>query len=90
MGFGLVIRFIEHLHNSLLQVTIALSLIHTSHITLGHVRRSHSLVIFSGRCWVAVSNGGRSPFSVGSQTVPVPQLPASHSSSSQRLSLAVL
>jgi hypothetical protein len=40
--------------------------------------------VFTSRCLVADSNGGRSRH-LGFRTIPVPQLPASHSNSSQGL-----
>jgi hypothetical protein len=58
--------------------TLYSSLLHTQ--TSVH---SHVVII---RCLVAASNGGRSPSS-GFRNCPWPQLPASHSNSSQRLNL---
>jgi hypothetical protein len=57
--------------------------------TLWYTHTSVHSHVFISRCSVAASNGGRSPSS-GFPNCPRPQLPASHSSSSQRLNSAVL
>jgi hypothetical protein len=62
----------------------AFTVLHTSQITIGHARSSQSVTVFTSRCLVASSNGGRSPSS-GLPNCPRPQLPASHSNSSERL-----
>jgi hypothetical protein len=58
----------------------ALTVLHTSQITIGHTRFYQSVTAFASRCLVAATNGGRSPssgFLNGSQ----PQLPVSQNSS---------
>jgi hypothetical protein len=52
-----------------------------------HTHTSVYSHVFTSRCLVATSNGGRSPSS-GFPNCPRPQLPASHSNSSQRLNLS--
>jgi hypothetical protein len=42
----------------------ALTVLHTSQITIGHTRSSQSVTFLTNRCLVAASNGGRSPSSV--------------------------
>jgi hypothetical protein len=59
----------------------AVTVLHTSQITIGHTRSSQSVTVFTSRFLVAAFNDGRSPSS-GFQNCPCPQLPASHSSSS--------
>jgi hypothetical protein len=51
-------------------------------LTTAHTKTFQSDV-FTSRCLVAASNGGRSPYS-GFPNYPRPQLPSSHSNSSQR------
>jgi hypothetical protein len=69
------------------QVTIALSLIHTLCSSVQYVLSL--LSVFTSRCLVTAPNDRRS-LTLGSRTVPVPQLPASNSNSSQQLNAAVL
>jgi hypothetical protein len=81
-GFGLVIGFIELLEN-VINVSLALSLIHTLYSSLQHIMKSSQSAVFTSRCLAAASKGGRSP-TMGYQTISVPQLPTSNSNSSQR------
>jgi hypothetical protein len=83
-GFLLVIRFIELLKVVTTRKDYALTVIHTSQITIGHTRSSQSVTVFTSHCLVASSNGGHSPSS-GFLNCPQPQLPTSHSNSSQQL-----
>jgi hypothetical protein len=62
------------------------------HFTVHYYTHTHTHTsvhshIFTSRCSVATSNGGRSPCS-GFPHYPRPQLPVSHSNSSQRLNLS--
>jgi hypothetical protein len=50
----------------------------------GHIKSSQSVTVFTSCCLVAASNGKCSPSS-GFSNCPWPQLPASHSNSSQQL-----
>jgi hypothetical protein len=59
----------------------------TSQITIGYTRSSQSVTFFPSRYLVAVQNGRRPAFS-GFLKYPRPQLPASHSNSSQWLNLS--
>jgi hypothetical protein len=61
-----------------------LSLFYNLQIAIGHTRSSQSARVFTNRYYVAATNGGRSPCS-GFPNCPRPQLPASHSNSSQQL-----
>jgi hypothetical protein len=83
-GFGLLIGFIEHLQLITTSEGYALTVLLTSQITTGHTRFSQPVTVFTSRCLVVASNGGRSP-STGFPKVPWPQLPVSHSNSLQRL-----
>lgn len=80
MGFGLVIRFTE-LQLITASKDYALTVLHTSQITIGHIRSSQSVTVFTSCCLVVASNGGHSPSS-GLPNCPQPQLSASHSNSS--------
>jgi hypothetical protein len=40
-----------------------LAILHTSQITIGHSKPTQSVTVFTSRCLVAASNGGRSPSS---------------------------
>jgi hypothetical protein len=62
----------------------ALTVLHTSQITVEHTKYSQSVRVFTSRCLVAVYNNGRSPSS-GFPNYHRPQLPASNSNSSQQL-----
>jgi hypothetical protein len=53
-------------------------------MTIGHIRSSQSVRVFTSRCLIADFNGRLSPSS-GFSNCPRPQLPASHSNSSERL-----
>jgi hypothetical protein len=83
-GFGLVMRFIELLQLAATSMDYALTVLHTSQITIGHTRSSQSVTVFTSRCLVAASIGGGSPSS-GFPNRTRPQLPATHSNSSQWL-----
>jgi hypothetical protein len=61
----------------------ALTVLHTSQITIGHTRSSDSVTVFNSHCLVVASNSEHSPSS-GFLNYPWPQLPASHSNSSQQ------
>jgi hypothetical protein len=50
-----------------------------------HTHTSVHIHVFTVRYLVAASNGRHSPSPLSSRTIRVPQLPASHSNSSQRL-----
>jgi hypothetical protein len=78
MIFGLVIGFIE-----LLQLITTTVLLFT-HFTIHYMCTKFSHYIFTECCLVAACNSRRSPSS-GFPNCPWPQLPASHSISSQLL-----
>jgi hypothetical protein len=82
MGFWLVIGFTELLQLVTASKDYALTVLHTSKITLRHNRSSQSVTVFTSLCFVVAFNGGRSPSS-GFLNCPWLQLPASHSNSSQ-------
>jgi hypothetical protein len=84
MGFKLVSGFIELLKLIITSKAYALTVLHTSQIAIGHIRSSKFVTVFTSSCLVAASNSGRSPSS-GFPNYPPPQLPASHSDSSQQL-----
>jgi hypothetical protein len=77
MGFGLIIGFIELFDTAR----------DYRHFTITHTHTTVHSHVFTSRCLVAVSNGGRSPSS-GFPNCPRFQLPNSHSNSSQRLRLS--
>jgi hypothetical protein len=83
-GVWLVLGFIELLQLVTTSKGYALTVLHTSQITIGHIRSSQSVTDFYCRCLVAASNGGRS-LSSGHPNCPRPQLQASHSNISQQL-----
>jgi hypothetical protein len=83
-GFGLVIRFIELLQLVTTSKDYAITVLHTSQITIGHTRSSQSVTVCSSCSLVATFNGAPTPSSEF-RNCPPPQLPASHSNSSQRL-----
>jgi hypothetical protein len=56
MGFGLVIGFIEPLQLVTTSKDYVLSILHTSQITIGHIRSSQLVTVFTSRCSVAASN----------------------------------
>jgi hypothetical protein len=62
----------------------AVTVLHSSEITVGRNRSFHSVTVFTSRCLVAGSNGGHSSF-FGFPNCPRPQLPASNSNNSQQL-----
>jgi hypothetical protein len=78
MAFGLVTGFIELLQLVTTSKDYALTVLHTSQITIGHTRSSQSVRVFTIRCLLAASKGGRSLYS-GFPNCSRPQLPASHS-----------
>jgi hypothetical protein len=84
MGFGLVIGFIAHLHVVTTSKDNALTVLHTSQITIGQTRSHQHVKIFTSRCLVTASNGRRSPSS-GIPKYHGPQLPVSNSNRSRRL-----
>jgi hypothetical protein len=53
MGIGLVIRFIELLQLVTTSKDYAVTILHTSQITIGHTRSSHSATVFTSHCLVA-------------------------------------
>jgi hypothetical protein len=77
MGFGLVIGFIGLLQLASTSKDYALTVLHTSQITIGHTRSSQFVTVFINRRLVAASNGVRSP-SDGFSNCPRPQLPPSN------------
>jgi hypothetical protein len=83
----LVIGFIELLQLVTASKDYALTVLHTSQITMGHTRSSPSVTIFTSHCLVVASNCGRSPSS-GFPNCPRPHLPASYHNSSQQLNLS--
>jgi hypothetical protein len=80
-GFWLVIVFIGLLQLVTTSKDYSVTVLHTSQINVRHARFSQSVTIFTSRCSVAASNGGRSPSS-GFSNCP---RKASHSNSSQQL-----
>jgi hypothetical protein len=56
--FGLMIGFIELLHFVTTSKDYVVTIVHTSHISIGHTRSSRSVIVFTNRCSVAASNGG--------------------------------
>jgi hypothetical protein len=83
-GFGLVIGFNELLQLVTTSKDYAVTVLHTSQITIEHTRSSQSVAVFTSRCSIAASSGICSVTS-GFPNCPQPQLPASHSKSSQQL-----
>jgi hypothetical protein len=82
--FGMVIGFSELLQLVTTSKDYALTILHTSQITIGHTRSSQSVTVFTSHCLVIASNSGCFPSS-GFPNCPQPQLPASHSNNSQQL-----
>jgi hypothetical protein len=85
MGFGLVTGFIEHLYTQFV-TTSNCSTIANSHsaISLQHTLKSSQRALSSPVFWQRFPTAVV-PLPLGSRTVPVPQLPVSHSNSSQEL-----
>jgi hypothetical protein len=83
-GFGLEIGFIEHLQIVTRSKDYVVTVLHTSQITIGHIRSSQSVTVFTSRCLVQASNGESSPSSLF-PTISMSQLPVSNSNSSQQL-----
>jgi hypothetical protein len=69
MGFELIIGFSETVQLVNTSTGYAVTVLHTSEITIGHTRSSLSVTVFTNRCLVAASNGELSPSSVGTRTV---------------------
>jgi hypothetical protein len=84
MGFELLIGFIEPLQIVTTSTDYRITRLHTSEIAIGYIRSSQSATVFTGRCLVTASKGGRSPSS-GFSNCPRSQLPVSLSNSSQKL-----
>jgi hypothetical protein len=82
-GFGLVVGFVEHLQLVTTSKYYALTVLHTSQISIGHTRSSQSVTVFTSRCLAAAFDGGRSPSS-GFPNCPRPQLPTPLGNSSQQ------
>jgi hypothetical protein len=82
--FGLVIRFIELLQLIATVKGYAVTVLHTSQVTIGHSRSSQSFTLSISCCLVEASAVDIF-LPVGSQYCPQHQLPASHSNSSQQL-----
>jgi hypothetical protein len=61
MGFGLVIGFIELLQLLTASKDYAVTVLHTSQITIGHFRSSQSVAVFTSRWLVSASKSGHSP-----------------------------
>jgi hypothetical protein len=80
----LVFRFIGLLQLETTSKDYAVTVIHTSQITIGHTRPSQSITVFINSCLVAAANGGHSPSS-GFRNVDRSQLPGSHRNSAQIL-----
>jgi hypothetical protein len=55
MGFGLVIRLIELLQLVTTSKDSAITVLHTSPVTIGHTRSSQPVTVFTSRCLVAAS-----------------------------------
>jgi hypothetical protein len=68
MGFELVIGFIETLRLLTTSKDFALTVLHSSQITIGHTRSSQSVTIVSSRCLVSASTADV-PLPLGSGTV---------------------
>jgi hypothetical protein len=75
-----MIGLIEHLQNVTTNNYDSLTKVHSSKTLRG-------FSVFTSRCLVAASNGGRSPSS-GFPNCPLPQLPSSVNNGSQRLNLS--
>jgi hypothetical protein len=55
--------FIEPLQLVTTSKDYALTVLHISQIPIGHTRSSQSVTVFTSRCLVETSKGGRSPYS---------------------------
>jgi hypothetical protein len=77
-------EFIGHLQNVTTSEDYALTVLHTSQITVGHTRSSQFITVFTNCCLVTAFNGGCYPSS-GFPNYPWPQIAASNSNSSQHL-----
>jgi hypothetical protein len=82
-GVWIIIVFVKHLQLVTTSKYYAVTVLHTSEITIGQTRSSESVTISTSRRLVAASNGGRSTSSRFPK-FPRSQLPASHSNSSQQ------
>jgi hypothetical protein len=63
MRFGLVIGFIEVLQLIATSKDYALTVLYTSHITIGHTRSSQSVTVFTSL--LVMASNGRHSFSSG-------------------------
>jgi hypothetical protein len=81
-GIGIDNRIIEPSQLVTTSKDYALTVLHTSQISTGHTRSSQSVRVFTSRCLLVAFKGERS-LSSGFPNCPRPQLPASHSNSSQ-------
>jgi hypothetical protein len=86
-GFGLVIGFIVLVQLVTTSKDYALTVLHTSQITIGHTRSPQSVTVYISHRLVAAFSGEHSPSS-GFLNYPQPQVPVSNSNSSQRLNLS--
>jgi hypothetical protein len=84
----LVIGFIHYLQVVTTCNCIAITNSHTLQFTTARTMSSHSTV-FNSRCLVTASTADV-PLILDSRNIPVPQLPASNSSSSQRVNCSSL
>jgi hypothetical protein len=85
----LVIRLNELIQLVTTSTAYALSVLHTSQITIGYTASTQSVTVFTSRCLVAASNCGHSPF-CGFLNYHRSHLPTSHNNSSQQLNSAVI
>jgi hypothetical protein len=77
-GFGSATGFTELLQLVIMSKDYAFTVLHTSQITIGHIRSFQSVRVFTSHCLVVASNGRCSPSS-GFPDCPQPQLPTSFS-----------
>jgi hypothetical protein len=71
-GFGLALVFTELLQLVTASEDYAITVLHTSEITIGHPRSSQAVIVFTSRCLVAACNVGRSPSSGFPNDPPCP------------------
>jgi hypothetical protein len=84
MGFGLVIGYVKHLQIVTTSNFSAIANSHALQFTTARTKSPQTAVSSPVVAWWRLSTADI-PLPLGSQTVPVPQLSASHSHSSQRL-----